>query len=113
MEATLNDFKIQNQDLLVQIENMEEKSQRVKESRDACERNNDELKEKLRTLLREQQTQSSGKQLQKQPSSNFLDEVERKKYEELVSMVLSLDLAQDPLLSANLSLQESYVDEFE
>jgi hypothetical protein len=36
--------------------------------------------------------------------SNTLDEVERKKYEELINMILDLDLATDPLSSANLSL---------
>lgn len=45
--------------------------------------------------------------------ANTLDEVERKKYDELINLVLDMKLAVDPLSHANLSLQNSYIDEFE
>lgn len=37
----------------------------------------------------------------------------RRKYEEIIEVVLSLNLAEDPLQSANISLQESFIDECE
>ena len=101
-----------NNELEIHIQEVAKEIDRVKESRDKAERNVDELKEKLRVLIREQQ-ESQAQNLQAAQKEKFIDEIERRKYEELIQMILEMDLAKDPLSSANLSLQESFVDEFE
>ncbi len=42
--------------------------------------------------------------MQAAQKEKFIDEIERRKYEELIKMILEMDLAKDPLSSANLSL---------
>jgi len=68
-----------------------------------------ELKDKLRLVLQKQDERlqySSAK-------SSVAESVDRQRYEELVTMVLSLDLASDPLDGIVKTLQESFIDEFE
>ena len=43
----------------------------------------------------------------------FNDDGLRKKYEDIIEVVLGLSLVVDPLQSANISLQESFIDECE
>ncbi len=93
----------QNKDLEYQIAESTKELAKTKESRDRAEKNVDELKEKLRVMIRELEESKTSKQKEVQ-KEKFIDEIERKKYEELIQMVLELDLAADPLSSANISL---------
>ena len=45
--------------------------------------------------------------------AKYLDVIEKKRYEDLITAILELQLAEDPLSQANLSLQSSFIDEFE
>eukprot|EP00347_Sterkiella_histriomuscorum_P011245 403373188 len=109
-----NDLKSQqltNQELELQVQELSKEITKIRENKDKSDRNVDELKEKLRVMIREQQENSMLlKQATSQPK---VDDIERKKYEELITMILELDMAQDPLAQVNLSLQESFIDEFE
>ena len=92
-----------NNELEIHIQEVAKEIDRVKESREKAERNVDALKEKLRVLIREQQ-ESQAQNLQAAQKEKFIDEIERRKYEELIQMILEMDLAKDPLSSANISL---------
>ena len=92
-----------NNELEIHIQEVAKEIDRVKESREKAERNVDALKEKLRVLIREQQ-ESQAQNLKPAQKEKFIDEIERRKYEELIQMILEMDLAKDPLSSANISL---------
>lgn len=68
-----------------------------------AESNVEELKEKLRVVIKE----SKAPIIQIEPKDEY-----KLKYKELVKLVLSLSIATDPLASI-LSLHESYIDDFE
>ena len=84
-----------NNKLEIHIQEVAKEIDRVKGSRDKAERNVDALKEKLRVLIREQQ-ESQAQNLQAAQKEKFIDEIERRKYEELIQMILEMDLAKDP-----------------
>ena len=70
------------------------------------------MRDKIRLLLRDQE-QLKQAPLQASQKPKYLDDIEKKNYDELIAAILELELAEDPLKLANLELQESFIDEYE
>ena len=80
----------------------------LRQAKEKSEANVAELKGKLREEVhKSQQLVERGEPKQAQA------EVNKTKYDELITAVLALELATDPLAEMNLSLQQSFIDEAE
>lgn len=86
-------LKQSNADLTCQLEALQREGAKAREAKDKAEAKADELKEKMRVMIREQQEERLALN-QSVASANRDDQRTREQLGELMSMIISLNLAE-------------------